>query len=192
MSGNVHRYPASSCRSLSFCLSSRRDLLLSLPSAVACSFVCHPVGVCSIVVRREWRHPCISRWPSRSPIAHFLCAEKANLFTTPLRSPVLRRLVRLCRHGNPRLSAVPKVTSSGRAGLQPCQKSVGRRPYRSAEGSHSLPLSLLFSAQITHVKALSHLTYDNTTTSTCPMSFPQPAILDIELKKRKPRPTRRG
>jgi hypothetical protein len=45
-----------------------------------------------------------------------------------------------------------------------------------------------FSAQVTHVKPLNRLTHDETTTSTCPMSFPQPAILDIELKKRKPRP----
>jgi hypothetical protein len=43
-----------------------------------------------------------------------------------------------------------------------------------------------------HVKSLNHLTHDKPTTSTCPMSFPQPAILDIELKKRKPRPTCRG
>jgi hypothetical protein len=44
------------------------------------------------------------------------------------------------------------------------------------------------SQQKTGVKPPNLLTHYKTTTSTCPMSFPQPAILDIELKKTKPRP----
>jgi hypothetical protein len=95
---------------------------------------------------------------------------------------------------------VRTLRQHGRARLQACPKSRGLRPYRSAEGWSVarrskrlilLPLLLhLFfpyanSAQKSHVKPQTHLTYDKATTSEWHFSWPPTAILDIEIKKEK-------
>jgi hypothetical protein len=56
-------------------------------------------------------------------------------------------------------------------------------------GDLLLHLFFAFSAQKTHVKAHIPLTPYHTTTSIWRISYPQPAIMDIEIKKKKaPRP----
>jgi hypothetical protein len=56
-------------------------------------------------------------------------------------------------------------------------------------GDLLLHLFFAFSAQKTHVKPHIPLTPYQTTTSIWRISFPQPAIMDIEIKKKKaPRP----
>jgi hypothetical protein len=81
------------------------------------------------------------------------------------------------------------VISRGRRPLPLCQRQE-RSPKGEATHSIALVFAVIFyssfSAQKSHVKSQNHLTHYQPTTSAWHVSYPQPAILYIEIKTNKP------